>query len=130
MSDLEHRVSHLEQDVSSIREDVREIRKDIADVRQNMMQAITNLRVELHQSLNTRTKWMAGFMAGIAAVTLTIARFLLQAGRAATGLLGRLFQTRLYHLRPCRRRRLVPDAALPPASLQACPLAAYRTSCP
>ena len=27
-------------------------------------------------------------------------------------------------------RRLVPDAALPPASMQACPLAAYRTSCP
>ena len=80
MSDLEHRVSHLEQDVSSIKEDVREIRKDIADARQNMMQAITNLRVELHQSLNTQTKWMVGFMAGIAAVTLTIARFLLQTG--------------------------------------------------
>ena len=28
--------------------------------------------------------------------------------------LGRLFQTRLYHLHPCRRRPLVPDAALPP----------------
>ena len=69
MSDLEHRVSHLEQDVSSIKEDVREIRKDI-----------TNLRVELHQSLNTQTKWMVGFMVGIAAVTLTIARFLLQVG--------------------------------------------------
>ena len=69
MSDLEHRVSHLEQGVSSIKEDVREIRKDI-----------TNLRAELHQSLNTQTKWMVGFMAGIAAVTLTIARCLLQAG--------------------------------------------------
>ena len=69
MSDLENRVSHLEQDVSSIKEDVRAIRKDI-----------TNLRVELHQSLNTQTKWMAGFMVGIAATTLTIARFLLQAG--------------------------------------------------
>lgn len=58
MSDLENRVSHLEQDVSSIKEDAREIR----------------------QSLNTQTKWMVGFMAGIAATTLTIARFLLQAG--------------------------------------------------
>ena len=69
MSDLENRVSHLEQDVSSIKEDVREIRKDI-----------THLRVELQQSLNTQTKWMVGFMVGIAATTLTIARFLLQAG--------------------------------------------------
>ena len=69
MSDLENRVSHLEQDVSSIKEDVRAIRKDI-----------TNLRVELHQSLNTQTKWMLGSMVGIAATTLTIARFLLQAG--------------------------------------------------
>lgn len=69
MSDLENRVSHLAQDVSSIKEDVRGIRRDI-----------TNLRVELHQSLNTQTKWMTGFMVGITASTLTIARFLLQAG--------------------------------------------------
>ena len=65
MSDLEYRVSHLEKDVSAIKEDVREIRNIIAD-----------LRVELHQSLNTQTKWMVGFMVGIAAITLAIARFL------------------------------------------------------
>ena len=65
MSDLEYRVSHLEKGVSVIKEDVREIRNIIAD-----------LRVELHQSLNTQTKWMVGFMAGIAAITLAIARFL------------------------------------------------------
>ena len=65
MSDLEYRVSHLEKGVSAIKEDVREIRNIIAD-----------LRVELHQSLNTQTKWMVGFMVGIAAITLAIARFL------------------------------------------------------
>ncbi len=76
MSDLEYRVSHLEKGVSAIKEDVREIRKDIADIRQNMTEGNAGIRVELHQSLNTQTKWMVGFMAGIAAITLAIARFL------------------------------------------------------
>ena len=84
MSDLEHCVSHLEKDVSSIKEDVREIRKDIM-----------NLRVELHQSLNSQTKWMVGFMAGIAVVTLTIARFLFQAG------LYQQIKARACRLSPC-----------------------------
>ena len=35
----------------------------------------------------------------------------------AAGVLGGLFPTPLYHLHPCRRRPLVPDAALPPTSL-------------
>ena len=64
MSTLGYRVSRLEEDVSAIKADVHGIRQEMA-----------GLRVELHQSLNAQTKWMVGFMVAIAAVALTIARF-------------------------------------------------------
>ena len=65
MSTLDYRISRLEEDVSMIKAEVRGIRE-----------AMSDLRVELHKSLNTQTKWIVGFMVAIASVTLAIARFL------------------------------------------------------
>lgn len=64
MNDLEARVRNLETDISVIKSNYA-TKTDIAD-----------LRVELHKSISSQTKWLAGTIIGVATISLAVAKII------------------------------------------------------
>ncbi|WP_261371299.1 hemolysin XhlA [Yersinia mollaretii] len=69
--DMLIRIKKLEDDVQNIKSDLAVIKSNYAT-----KEDIASVRVELHQSISTQTKWLTATIIGTAALAMAIARFI------------------------------------------------------
>ncbi|MCF1610148.1 hemolysin XhlA [Serratia marcescens] len=68
----------LEQRVKQLEISLAEIKTDIAVMKSNYAtkEDIASVRIEVHQSISTQTKWLAATMIGIAGISMAIAKLI------------------------------------------------------
>ncbi|HEI8820183.1 TPA: hemolysin XhlA [Serratia marcescens] len=68
----------LEQRVKQLEISLAEIKTDIAVMKSNYAtkEDIASVRIEVHQSISTQTKWLAATMIGIAGISMAVAKLI------------------------------------------------------
>ncbi|MCG9699613.1 hypothetical protein L1D19_05640 [Vibrio natriegens] len=64
MTTLDYRVGRLEKDSEEIKSEIKLVN-----------QSVNDLQIELHKSIASQTKWIAATIISVAAISLTVAKF-------------------------------------------------------